>query len=398
LVAVFGVAVLYRGGLSFPVYKDEYWYWRQTLSFVSQWPLSVEELRNYQEPMPPLSFVIWAGVERAFGAGVAGARIVTMLMSVSVLCVVGLRLRPPGRSALLAAVGLLIFPYYVPLSIHIYTDIPAALFVLLGFWLYAHRLPLWSGIAFALGVATRQYMVVFPAALAVAELAPAVFAPAGGTPLAGRLRRTLPVVAGGASLLGWFLFFGGIGPDAGLEMWPRHNVALSHPVPGFGLYALSCIGAYFVIPEFLLYRRWRHTRLRISRWGAVLAAVVLAAYAILSPLSQDASMGPLNRVSISMLSSDLLGGASTCVRLVLFAGLAWLTGLRFPGLGLTRVNLVFWLLLAHFTTMMVSFEAWEKYNLTILVVLWYLRSIDDLDGPMDLWNARTSPRDGGAGS
>ena len=305
--------------------------------------------------------------------------------------------RGETRRGLLCAVGLVLFPYYLPLSIHVYTDVPAALFVLLGFWLYARQQPVWSAVAFALGIATRQYMVLFPAALAWAELAPALFARGEGgrwrpslAPARWKAGRTVPLGLAVASLLGWFLFFGGLGPQAGTEDWPRHNVSLGGLEPGYALYFLTCLGVYFLGYEILLFRRWGFARELLTPRSLALAPVVLALYVVFSPINPETQMGPINRLALWVFPPAVLGSWSEGIRVVLYAALAWATCVRFA-----RMDLVLWLLLASATLMLASFEAWEKYNLTILVVLWYLRSLSDLERPLDLWTTCGRAQAGG---
>ena len=408
LLLVFGAAVAYRGGFDFEVFLDEYWFWRQTVWFVDRWPPGLDELRNYPEPMTPLSFLIWGGVEVVTGAGIAGARVVTLILGVVIFAMIGWGRAQPPSVGLRAGIGLVVFPYTLALCIHVYTDVPAAVFIVGGFWLFAKRRPWLSGLAFALAIATRQYSVVFPAALAAAELAPVLF-PASllralGAEPDGRLRpddprvrRALPVVLATFSLLGWIAFYGGLGPQSGLEDWPRHNFTLTSLEPAYALYFLTCIGAYFVLPEIVLFRRgqWLLEALA-SRLSWALLVVLGALFAWLFPFDADMAMGPINRSALLLLPADRLGWLSDALRLGLYAGLGALACLRFA-----RFDLVAWLVLASACMMLASFEAWEKYNFAILATLWFLRSLASLDRPFELYGAATHDwrsRDEAAGS
>lgn len=395
VASALGGIVAYHGGLDFPIVRDEIWFWEKTTRwFLERWPPDLVDLRNYPEPMTPLSFLLWASVDRISGAGIASARATNLVLATGLLALVGLRVRPPTRPALLCALGLLLFPYTVPLSLYVYTDIPAAFLVVLGFWLHAHRRPGLAALAFALGIATRQYVVAFPAALLAAELAPAVFRRGPG----GRWRpsfaaadwkpgRTVPLALSVATLAGWFAFFGGFGPQPGIELWPRHSVGIGDLEPGFALYFLTCLGLYFVAFEFVLFRR--RTLLRdLSRPLALGAlAVVLLLFAVFSPIDPEHEMGVFNRTMATLLPPAVLGGWSEAVRIVLYSVLAWAACVRFArcfGAG----DLVFWVVVANGALMLASFEAWEKYNLATIAVLWYLRSLCPLERPVDPWRAR----------
>ncbi len=382
--AAFSAVIVYMDGLSFPFYKDEIDYWEQTLEFLASWPPGAEQLRSYGEPMTPLSFIYWGIVELSFGGGVPGLRISCIALSVATLGLIGWRAHSPGRRALLCALGLLACPYWVPLSIMIYTDIPAVFFVVLGLWFYAHERGVASAVAFALAISTRQYMVTIPAALLVAELAPIVFRRGTWHP-----ERVLPMAAATGSLLGWVIFFGGLGPSSGLDIYPRHSEALSSVTPVYGLYFLSSIGAYFVVPEFLLFRRWREPwPFEWSRRNLIVGVLLFAAFVVFPPPT-DITMGMLNRAALTLFPHTQLGAISTAMRIALFTMLAWLTCVRFR-----QLDLIFWLLLSRALFMTVMWEGWEKYHLVIIASLWYLRSISDLRGPLELWGREGKARSG----
>ncbi|MEN8184615.1 MAG: hypothetical protein ABFS46_18995 [Myxococcota bacterium] len=285
--------------------------------------------------------------------------------------------------ALGCVAGLLLYPYTIPLSIHLYTDLPAAFFVVLGFWLYGRQHAGASALAFALAIATRQYMVTFPLALAAAELAPSVFQRAGRPPA-----RALLLLLAAASIAAWAFFFEGLAPSPGLDEWPRHVISLAGLVPGYGLHLLTCVGAFFVVPEWLLLRRsGRLTDLFSSR-NLLLGAGVSLAFLFFQRLSPDVELGALNRVSLLVLPPEMLGAWSLAIRQTLFAGLAWLACVRFA-----RFDLVFWMLLANVLLMFAAHKGWEKYHLPVIASLWLLRSLRDLERPLDLWSVR-DPREG----
>ncbi len=377
-----GGTVAFQGGLDFAMHKDEVYFWEQTVWFVERWPPGLVELQNYKEPMTPLSFLLWGVFERWFGLGVAGARLVTLACSAAGLGLVGLRWRGGSRAPLLCVVGLLLFPYYLPLSIHVYTDMPATLAVMLGSWLYAHRRPGWAALAFAAGIATRQYMVAYPAALLAAEVTPLLVQRARAWPW----RRLLPVALSVASLGGWFLFFGGLGPQAGTQEWPRHNNAIANLKPGYALYFATTIGTYFVVFETLLFRRWHFLQALQSRRALLALAGTLVAYLLLSPFDPSREMGPINRAAVFLLS-PLGETLRDAIRLVGASVLAWLALMRFA-----RIDVISWLLLACALMMMVSFEAWEKYNHALLASLWLFRSFSPLEERFELWGAAERAR------
>jgi hypothetical protein len=366
LCAAYGIAVAVEDGLHQPLFKDEKHFWHTVQVFQGyEFPPSIEELRSYPEVLTPLSFVVWSQLEDLTGAGPFGGRLLNLVLSFAVVCIIALR-RRPDDAALLAGVGMLLYPYTLPLSVHLYTDVLAVFLVLLGTALYAHRQPVFASVFLALAIATRQYMLAVPTALTAWALIEWI---------RGRHRQIslwLAPAAAAATIFIWFLVFGGLGPSAGMEKWvplfPAPMLEFFNFIPGYGLYVLTLIGAFFVIPEFLLYRRWRTISFDGIQRGLIIAAVLGIAYATFPPMTYTAPMGALDRVIRPVAPNDF-------IRMLVFYGLALTTCLRF-----TRLDLAFWILLVTFFMNMKAQLAWEKYAFPTLAVLWYLKSIHALDG------------------
>jgi len=362
VAAAYGGSILYLHGLSFDPIKDEDQFWKQVQSFAASWPPTLEQLRNYQQPMTPIAFLVWAGLESWHHLGIAAARFATIAASLAVLAMIALRRAAPGAdraTPVLAAAILLIYPYWVPLSLLVYTDVPASFFVVLGFWLYVSERHVASAVAFALAIGTRQYAVAFPAAIAACEGLAALRARAPAW------SRWLPYSVSAASLLVWIAFFGGVGPEAGLENWPRHVTALAGIQPAFGLYFLAAMGAYFVVPEFVLDRRWRNLALGFDRRALLSLVVVVLLFAIFTP-DYPVHIGFLNRALNFAFGESVLGGT---VKLALLLGLTWATVLRFM-----RLDLGMWLVAANVGMISFAWAPWEKYCMPLLAALWFLKS------------------------
>src|SRR5258708_16417387 len=96
-----------------------------------------------------------------------------------------------ARPAALATIGLFLFPYYLGVSAHLYPDVIGAAFLLLGLIAHLERKPVVSAVSWSLAIATRQYAVAFPLAVAAYELLPCDGNPRGlaAAPGAGHLGR-----------------------------------------------------------------------------------------------------------------------------------------------------------------------------------------------------------------
>ena len=369
-VLVIYIAVFqYFDGLRFAPSKDEVHFWETVQThFTSPFPPSLETLRGYREIITPLAFIVWGQLDRVFDAGLFPGRMLNLVLSFTMTCWVGMRLGREDPNAILAAFGLLLYPYYLGLSVHLYTDIFAAFFMFGGFWLYGRRRLVWSFVFFVLAVSSRQYMIAFPLALAAWEFL------AG---LRGDRRHWLngigPLLAG-ASVVGWFVFFGGLGPKPGVEHWiPRYPAPMSSlfaVIPEYALYHLACVGFYFVVPEFLFFRRWRQFEVRdlLALGPLLIATGVLALFVAFPPLFPERPMGMFDRGARLVLSSDF-------ARVSFYYLLTVATCLRF-----SRMDLASWIVLANACMIMKAQLAWDKYLLPTMVVLWYLRSRNVLDG------------------
>ncbi|MCP5043417.1 MAG: hypothetical protein GY944_20510 [bacterium] len=368
VAAVYCVALWYLGGLSFDPIKDEAQFWVQAVAFAEDWPPSIAALQSYQEPMTPVSFLLWGALENTFHLGIAAGRLVNLVAALLLLALIGSRRPLPGvrrEVPVMAALGLLVYPYWVPMSLLAYTDVLASLFVVLGLWAHMRERYLACTAMFVLAIATRQYMVVFPAAIVVYEVLEDVSA------RRIMLRRWLPALVATASMFGWYAFFGGTGPAEGLANWPRHQRSLWDLTPEFSLYFVSAIGAYFVVPEFAIDRRWRSFAFRVDTRLAVALIVLALGFVFFTP-NYPSEIGPLNQAITFVLVDPRV---ADIVRPVLLFGLACVAVARF-----IHMDLAGWLVVANVVLMSFLWAPWEKYCMPLMAALWYLKSEGLLHG------------------
>jgi hypothetical protein len=362
LAVVYLAVFVALDGLRFAVRRDEVHFWPTTLRFSRTLLPSAELLRSYGELNTPLPFILWGTSEQLFRGGVFGARLLDFLLSFGVVALVTVLAGRSGRAGadqLVPAVGILLFPYFLFVSTHVYTDILPTALVALGVVLHLRGRYWWAALLFALAIAGRQYMVAFPAALVVYEL------------LASRESAFRPVRAwlapalAAATLGGWYLFFGGFGPPGEIAAQAIVTADAEALIPRNSLYFLACTGLYFVVPALALTPMrlaWRDLR---RPAGLAAAGVLLLLFVLFPPIQNEnfpiPTMGYFDRG---------LRWLPDAVRIAVF----YLFALLAVGQLRTR-RLPFLLLLANAALMAKAHIAWDKYVLALVVVLWSLEAM-----------------------
>ena len=368
IVLVYVVSFLLMGRLEFPLIWDERHFWQTSLSFSQSLVPDLNQLRNYGELSTPLPFIMFGTLEYLFKGGIFSARLLNLALSFLMTCLICLPARKTVKHSLLIGCALLSCPYYLWLSGHLYTDIIAGFFVFLGFWFYIRSWNILSSLSFVLAIASRQYMVAFPLAIAAFELF-------SNRPPKMRIRWVSQLVAS-LSLVGWIFLFNGLTPkmalaNPDLPSVPAVQLSWWSLQPNNSLYFLACVGLYFVVPELVLFRRKTVLTDLLTRKSGV-AILGLALLFVFFPPPLDAH-GILTKLLWS-LHADYLKMAGLFV-------LAILACVRF-----SRVNLGFWALLMNCGLMMKAYP-WDKYVLPLLIVFWYLKSVGALDAAAERFKA-----------
>jgi hypothetical protein len=136
LITISAILVLYLiifnlfGQLGFPIRKDETHFWPASLKFSKDWVPSIDLLKNYDELSTPLPFIIFGTIEHIFHGGIFAGRLLNLLSFGIVSIIVFIS---DGRKLkyLFPVIGVLIYPYFIACSTHLYTDIIATFF----YWL-----------------------------------------------------------------------------------------------------------------------------------------------------------------------------------------------------------------------------------------------------------------------
>jgi hypothetical protein len=375
LIFLIGVIILYsivfvwREYLFSTIWWDEASFWRTSLKFSKTLIPDLELLTNYRELNTPLPFIIFGALEHLFQGDIWAGRLLNFSLSSIIICIIGLPNRYFGTKRILSAIGLLLCPYYIWVSTLLYTDIIASFFGVLGFWFYLRNYQWSSAIAFILAIASRQYMLAFPLAIACFE---SLVALRDGRPIPKKV--VAPAIAA-LSIIGWLILFQGLAPRAALLGKPTPPVQLSlwAIAPNNFIHFLAAIGTYFVIPEILLfhYRDWsdlpnlgRKMKTFVLQKKNILIALGLLVCLIIFPPTLVAN-GALIKIAKTLPNYP--------VKMALFYILALIACWRF-----NRINIAFWILLFYGLIMMKAFP-WDRYALPVIIVFWYLKSMNALE-------------------
>ena len=349
---------LWLESLGFDPERDEVHFWPTSLRFShSFWP-TVDGLRNYGELNTPLPFLLFGWLEYFFGLGIFAGRLLNMTLSFIIVLFIGLPRGKVDLNSVLSVTGVLIFPYFLGASVLLYTDIIATFFALLGLVFHLQKRYSAACLMFILGIASRQYIIAFPLAVLAFET----------FHHRHTLRAVLPALLSPAiavtTIFAWFLFFGGFAPAGEIAQQRLSTAELPRLFPDHSLYALTVVGAWYVIPEAILFRRLPelpHIRVIVG-----IAASLALAFIVFPPLQ---NIGWSGAKTMGFLDLSVRAVLPDTMRMILFYLLALTTCLRFwqPALNTFLVH-------TNAVIMLKSHIGWDKYALCLLALLWYLKA------------------------
>jgi hypothetical protein len=132
---------------------------------------SLETLKSYGCPEPPLPFVIFGLFGRLFNFSLTALRIFNMLLSYVAVVILYKLLKRVTDYAYYLSYLFLVFPYYLVLtSSMVYTEPITFIFALLGLYFYIFKeRSLLGGFFSGLAVLCRQYFIFLPATFIIVE-------------------------------------------------------------------------------------------------------------------------------------------------------------------------------------------------------------------------------------
>ncbi|MBW4459199.1 MAG: hypothetical protein KME47_03035 [Nodosilinea sp. WJT8-NPBG4] len=363
ITAVYLAIVAWLDFLQGPPWWDEADFWKSSLTFSDSLLPSLSDLREYHSLNTPLPFMIFGFLEYLFDRGMVAGRLLNLILSLGIVATIGWPSKERGERALLCLLGLFLCPYFLFLSGRLYTEMIACTWVLLGFVAYCRDRHWVSSLSFVLAIASRQYMLAFPAAIATYEFLTIVSLYRQGQPVSpSQHQRWLAPAVASLSFLGWVALFNGLAPaDAIAAKSPDVQKSTLALTPGGAINFLAFVGAYIVIPEFLLFRPTAPRQALRHDWQKwlLIAAGLLVVCLVFPPL--DTPYGNMDKVAALLPFYGLV--------MAMYYGLALITCLRFA-----KPDLLFWIIAFNALIMMKAIP-WDRYVLPLAVAFWYLKSI-----------------------
>lgn len=354
---LFGLAT----DLDYPFRGDESHFIDTIEYFGEEFGFSVWQ--DYPEVTGPLFYFLYAAWGKLAGFNPSSLRTLSIIISfITVLLIYRLYRSVLGdiRYVLAGIAVLLLNPYLAGLSIHVFTDIPALMFLVLAVTALRRHQPLLLFISTACALLVRQYSVFLVIAASAWLALPVKWNEDGSR------RELAALLAGCMPLLMMMLLWRGPSPPSGLALW----------VPDDGL-AYN----FRYIPIYVTFMALYSFPLVLAAWRTVFRkTVVMAAL----PLSLSIFFFPLRAsgVTVRQTGIETVGLAHGAVQRVLgtgipgqlflwlfcFLGFALVAGLvradiRAPskrdafGLLLTMTTVSFLLIMPF------SYQVWEKYLL-----------------------------------
>ncbi len=367
ITTIYILLIVYLDFLQGPLWGDERHFWAASLVFSDSLIPSIEDLKNYDALNTPLPFIVFGLFQYLFQDGILLGRLFNLFLSLVMVLIIGWPDRGDKGRKLLCAIGLLLYPYFLPLSGYIYTDTIASFTGLIGLIFYLNDRLILSCLAFILAIASRQYMLAFPMAIVIYEFISAMGQLVTTRKFDAKVHQRwfIPFLAA-TSVLGWFILFQGLAPEVALgNRAPEIQHIIWTLQPGAASNFLAIVGFYLIIPELILFGPSKKFRdLKKPKIKVFLIAGVLLLWFIVFPpfLGAEAS-GQVVKIA-NFFNIPFLGFS-------IYYGLSLLTCLRFA-----QLNLMTLMIATNGLIMMKAFPGGDKYLFPLAVVFWYLKSVN----------------------
>jgi hypothetical protein len=372
-VAIF----VYKQNFTDELYQDEFHY-LPTAAFFSKEPIpSLNLLKSYNELNTPLPFILGGWVVNSFGENIQYLRLLTFVVSFSLLMVFIWFSPNNSPRFFLCLGGLVAFPNYYLCSVYYYTDIYAMFSVLCGTVAYLKKKHAVAALFFIIAVSCRQYMLAFPAAILAFEL----LHPLKNRRVAYFLKNLLSdktwifYAVALLSIIPWLLLWNGPAPASVMAEQYYDSDKLINYNFGYVIYSASCLAAYYVIPEVLFTRKYNYFihYPRLYPWSFLSFLLIIATLITLFPAKQAYNpyftwpyLGYLDQLLMTV-------GITGIMKQICFGLLMLITLMRFIS---PHFNLASCFVITNLLLLGKAQLSWDKYSLPMIMALWFLAMFD----------------------
>lgn len=210
IVVLIYETILYMGvGLRQPTWADEHHFIPTIEEFGDG--MSLRKLKTYNDMSTPLPFLLYALWGKVFGFHLHQLRFFSLIIAFFTFIIFyTFYFQASGRikTAFLITLFLIFQPYSIGISVFVYTDMLALLFLALSLVAFQKEKPIILAISLAAALLCRQYFVFLPAAFVLYYLIQLSFTQGGKS-----YKMLVSSIVSGIPLLFLFIFWGGFSPQ-----------------------------------------------------------------------------------------------------------------------------------------------------------------------------------------
>jgi|GEM_PF-7002535 len=394
LLLFWGVIVAVFNPFTLAIHVDEWRFIRTSELFAKSWIPSVETLRTYPELNTPLIFILWGWGVKIFGPHLWVGRIFNITLGF-LISVGFVKCQTNSQTPVVQTLlGVLLFPYFIFCSIYMYTDIFAVFLLLISVLFYSRQKHIWAGVFFSLAVFTRQYLIIFAAALVVYQLLLSYSSQSGLKSWANQLWQDRnfywPYLLPAFTILGWILFLGGMAPKSEIAAQNYESNVLTNYNLVNMLYGMASMGAFCVVLEGVLFPKQIKNLLKITPLSIAAMLLFTVLFVLFAPLKQPVVAAYNTQFTIKNMGAlhfamqaitPFFGKWAPTIEQTAYWFLGLLCCLRF----FRYVDMLTLFALFHFVLLTKTFWAWDKYNLPLVLLFWLaVRSQEVFPGKLEM--------------
>ncbi len=233
-------------GLNHSFWGDECHFYKTTLLFAAE--PTLHTLQHYEEMSTPLPFILYAGWSKIAGTDISSLRVFSLIIAfftfLSIFYLFKILFPQNSSFALFAVVLFSLIPYIPGLSIFIYTDLSAILFMVLAFIYSIKNKPLLFFLFSFAALLCRQYLIFFTIASLLFFALDYYF-----TRKKINLFMAMAAITANLSLLPLFYLWNGMSPNNELKKLYINEKIQFHP-DAFIVYI--CYAILYTFPLYLI--------------------------------------------------------------------------------------------------------------------------------------------------